>query len=263
VKRGVVILLILGLVGICYGEFADSWELNKNASITKINDNTVKIILTPDDGVGSAWFKTPVNLSKDFTITFKVYLGNRDSDGADGVCFVIQSQGTNVCGKTGGGLGYEEIPNSVAIEFDTYKNENRNDISEDHMAIDVDGVTNHNTNKNNYNTPDPVKLGNIEDGNEHTVTVTWDAKNKKLSATFDSKSISWNYDITQIVGKSAYIGFTGATGWYHNLQYVVVSKSDMDFTFVEGTPTKALIPSIAIALILIAIPIIVLRKINS
>jgi hypothetical protein len=211
--------------------------------------------------VGSAWFNTKVDLSKNFTITFKVYLGNRDITGADGICFVIQSQGTNVYGNLGTGLGYEEIPNSVAIEFDTYKSDGYGDTLEDHMAIDVNGSVNHNDNKNNYNTPDLVKLGNIEDGNEHTVTVTWDAKNKKLSATFDSKSISWNYDIKQIVGESAYIGFTGGTGALCNLQYVIVSKSDMNF--VEGTPTKALIPSIAIILALIAIPIIVLRKINS
>jgi hypothetical protein len=259
VRRVILILAILGLVGVCYGEFKDSWELNGDATIEKIDNNTVKIILTPDENYkkGSAWFNTTVNLSKDFTITFKVYLG--DHDGADGVCFVI-SQGAGT-GGDGGGLGYRGMSHSVAIEFDTYKNDEYEDPEDDHMAIDVNGRVDHNTNKDNYNTPDPKELGDIENGNEHTVTVRWDAKNKVLSATFDGNSISWKYDITQIVGgDSAYIGFTGATGGKTNLQYVIVSKSDINFA--EGAPIKAPIPPIAIALILITIPIIALRKLN-
>src|SRR5262249_24084890 len=44
----------------------------------------------------------------------------------DGFTFVIQAVSSLAVGAGGGGLGYQGIPNSVAIKFDTFNNEGEN-----------------------------------------------------------------------------------------------------------------------------------------
>lgn len=88
----------------------------------------------------SMWFSVPQNVASGFNVwfEFKITPGGAYAT-ADGIAFVIQnalSQGTDAvtqCGSTGQGptalgggggcLGYGGIPNSVALEFDTYNNE--------------------------------------------------------------------------------------------------------------------------------------------
>ena len=41
---------------------------------------------------------------------------------ADGMAFVIQNGAATSLGLGGGGLGYEDIGNSVAVKFDIYSN---------------------------------------------------------------------------------------------------------------------------------------------
>lgn len=41
---------------------------------------------------------------------------------ADGLTFIIQDNPTPVLGGVGEGVGYAGIPNSVGVEFDTWKN---------------------------------------------------------------------------------------------------------------------------------------------
>lgn len=41
------------------------------------------------------------------------------SRGGSGFAFVLQAAGASAVGRAGSGLGYDGIPNSLAIEFDT------------------------------------------------------------------------------------------------------------------------------------------------
>jgi hypothetical protein len=59
---------------------------------------------------------------------------------ADGIAFYLQSNDTNV-GGFGGGMGYQGIPNSIAVCFDTYNNspEVPSDVSNNHIELNVNG----------------------------------------------------------------------------------------------------------------------------
>jgi hypothetical protein len=222
-----------------------NWFVNGNGDVKYLEDEKiVRINLTQNDNgqVTSAWFYRKVNLSKSFEIRFKVYLGN-DNGGADGVTFVLQndSRGFQALGYAGGSLGYSGISPSVAVEFDTWQNTNYNDPSDDHIAILVNGSLNHTENSRNYGTPDPVELGNVEDGNEHDVWIYWFANNNTLKVYFDgSEKISWSYDIVNRIfggNPEVFFGFTGATGGAKNYQYVkpyVVRTFEIKIKTIRG-----------------------------
>lgn len=78
--------------------------------------------ITPDQNwqSGAVWYTQRVDINKVFDVYTKIYMGNKDS-GADGLAFVLQQVSTNV-GVVGGGIGYEGLRPSLAVEFDTYQN---------------------------------------------------------------------------------------------------------------------------------------------
>ena len=93
--------------------------------------------------------------------------------GADGISFVMQ-ESSNTLDRTGGGagIGYSVGTNqnngfntSIAIEFDTHPNSSESDPANDHMGIQLDGITDHNIVVNALISP--VDLGNIETGNDY------------------------------------------------------------------------------------------------
>lgn len=80
---------------------------------------------------GSVYYDTPLYYTdKDLkTINWRAYfefsIGQDPpyaSNHADGICFILQSNGATPFVAGGGGLGYAATPHSIAICFDTYKN---------------------------------------------------------------------------------------------------------------------------------------------
>jgi len=164
---------------------------------------------------GSAWNKNKVYLDRDFDYSTKVYLGSDDS-GADGIAFVLQDQSLNA-GSAGGGLGYQGITPSFAVEFDTYFN--GGEPFQDHIAIIANGQASgaHNT----YSTPYEVQM---EDGQWHTARFVWKATSKNFQVWYDGvKRHDITIDLKANIFKNkdyVYWGFTGATGGAKNLQQV-------------------------------------------
>lgn len=178
-----------------------------------------KVILTPPERNkgGAVWSNQEVELTKNFEVKAKLYLGNRPQ-GADGIAFVIQNspQGNKALGALGGGLGYAGIPNSVAVEFDTWKNPK--DINGNHLAFDVGG--NVADSKKVFILPHP-----LESGKEIPVTIKWNyLGNNRAQMEVNIFGKTYSYQINDIEktfgGKKAYIGFTAATGGEYNLQYI-------------------------------------------
>ena len=118
---------------------------------------------------GSAWYGTPQAVENGFTTTFQFQFTNPSNPPADGIAFVIQSSSPAAIGYTGGNggaLGYGDadsnanpsqgqgIPNSLAIEFDTFENAwdpapNPTNASVSHVAVQSCG-TGPNTSHHNY-----------------------------------------------------------------------------------------------------------------
>lgn len=177
--------------------------------------------LTPDSNnhAGSVFNVNKIDLDDPFDFSFEAFLGCDDA-GADGIAFLLQPVGTGV-GSGGGGLGYQGISPSLAVEFDTYQN--GWDPAEDHIAIQEDGDNDHGTGNNLAGPVDALTGGgNIEDCGYHDVRITWDPSTNTLDIYFDGDlRLSYTGDIVNnIFGGTSevYWGFTGSTGGAKNDQ---------------------------------------------
>ena len=95
----------------------NEWKVNQNAYWS-----SNQFVLTNSTyRSGQVWNKKKIDITKDFNITSKVYFGNNDTYGADGIAFVLQSVGTSAYGSTGGYFGYRNgnISNAVTVTFHT------------------------------------------------------------------------------------------------------------------------------------------------
>ncbi|WP_417353620.1 lectin-like domain-containing protein, partial [Flavobacterium alkalisoli] len=181
---------------------------------------------------GAVWYNNPIDLSNDFEIVFNAYFG-ANSNGADGMTFVLKTTANPVIGIIGGGLGYRDLPDqpSLAVEFDTYRNVNAsnglfvNDPLFDHVALQKAGNISH---ASADNLVAPVQASptstNIKDNTEHEVKIRWRASTQAFTVIFDcSERFTYLGDlINDVFGgtSNVYFGFTGSTGGQANLQYI-------------------------------------------
>tara|TARA_B100001287_G_scaffold261698_1_gene250978 strand:+ start:20774 stop:27514 length:6741 start_codon:yes stop_codon:yes gene_type:complete len=192
-----------------------------NGSATSLGNNEYLLTSAINWDTGAVWNSTLVNLNQPFHFDVDLYFGDQN-DGADGIAFGLQ-QISNQILTPGGGIGYEGINPSFFVEFDTYQNTNLNDIANDHIAIQTNGVLNHNS-SNNLFPPQSIGTGNIEDDQWHNCIFDWDPLNKRFTVNFDGvQLIDINYDIVTNIfsGTSAtYWGFTASTGGLNNEQKI-------------------------------------------
>jgi hypothetical protein len=221
-KLEIIIIFLLSYISIysqtnCKGFDANDFVFNGKASVTGSNEVT----LTPDSNnvYGTLWSQQKVLFSQDFTIDADLFLGSTDGRGADGIAFVIQPLSSNA-GEAGGGMGYQGISPSFAIEFDTWFNSGMDPITNDHVALMKNGdVVNHST------IAPYIDLGNIEDGKWHRTLIEWKAAAKTLKLTFDGVVLyNLSVDLKSIFlnNDSVFWGFTAATGAAKNLQKVKI-----------------------------------------
>src|SRR5262245_26764095 len=87
---------------------------------------------------GAMWNPCQISMNSNFDMTFVMNFG-ADNCGADGMAFVLQTNGTGALGADSGEHGYSNggIGNSVAITFDTYINPGApyNDPNYDSLGI--------------------------------------------------------------------------------------------------------------------------------
>ncbi len=136
---------------------------------------------------------------------------------------MLQPISTSV-GGTGSGMGYGGISPAIAVTLDTYQNSDvANDPPYDHIAIQLNGDVNHaNANTITPLTPISAASNDVEDCQDHYLTVIWDAVLKNMIVYFDNEErLNVEYDfVANVLGGNSmvYWGFTGATGMLHNLQ---------------------------------------------
>jgi len=155
--------------------------------------------------------KSKVNISS-FTNSFTFSIqGQSRGWMADGITFTIQNApaGTTFPGQAGGALGYQGIPNSVAVKFDVFQN--WPDPSDNTTGVFTNGEQPFGG-SDLY--PSGVDLGSgdllqadmVYDNAVLTVRITDLVTNKSVTNKY-------SIDIAQTIGSTtAYIGFTGADG---------------------------------------------------
>src|SRR5581483_5622242 len=178
--------------------------------------------LTDNKGseTSSAWYPYELPVATGFTTSFQFQITSTTSL-ADGFAFVIQANpnGTSVLGTTGAGgyIGYDGIPNSVAVEFDTFQNGNFGDPASPHIGIQSKGTAANSADHNTASLAGPVVGANFADGAVHTATITYSAGT--LSVFLDNSptpvvtaAVNLGTWLNLDGGTSAYVGFTAATG---------------------------------------------------
>lgn len=197
------------------------WVVNGDASFS---GNYIALTQAAGDRTGAAWMDQQLDLSVDFDITLLVNLGTRNNDGADGISIVLQNDpaGTSAVGSTADGgkwIGMYGIYPALCVEIDTWQNAEFNDPSGDHIGIHEL----RNAGDDLDHDADPVSdLGNIEDGNNHTIRLVWDSTADTLRVYFDgAQRLTYTNDIVaDIFGgdTTVWFGLAASTGGAYNLQ---------------------------------------------
>jgi Bacterial lectin/Fibronectin type III domain len=152
---------------------------------------------------------------RSFSTTFTFQFLDGTGFTADGMSFILQSNGSTALGQPGGGLAYAGIPNSVAVKFDLYDNSGE---GFDSTGLFVDGdfpsvaqrpgesSIDLSSTGINFHSTDPFKVDLTYDGATLTETITDQATNASFSTTY-------TVDIRSFLGGDVgYVGFGGGTG---------------------------------------------------
>jgi hypothetical protein len=262
---------------ISFNDFSNVSSLALNGSAAQANNGTQEVLRLTADGTfhvsGTAWFQTQQqSVYQGFTSIFQFQISHNSQNGdgpADGLAFVIQNStgdgyGLQALGGSGSAIGYgipsppdtgNPIPNSLAVEFDTFLNgpydPNGNHIAvqscstdpntQDHLTVCPNG--------NLSNLGIAADLGSIvlSDGNVHTAVVEYDPTAGTLTIYLDNLGtpvLTVSVDLSTLLNLnqgSAWVGFTGGTG---NL---AESNDILSWTFspanVPTTITQGLTPS--------------------
>jgi hypothetical protein len=206
-------------VEITFGDFSDTSNMQLNGSAAVVNTADGNVLrLTPSQGSssGSAFLLNQVQLQNQasFSSFFTFRLGNvagigdGDGTGADGIVFTLQPNSSSV-GGAGGGLGFDGIPHSFGVEFDTYDN---GEISGNHVGINLNG---------SVNSISSVNIGNrMNNGALWSAWIDYNGATDLLEVRLSEDGarpflpiLSANVDLLAVLGTDlAYAGFTAGTG---------------------------------------------------
>jgi len=132
-----------------FPDFSSVAYLQMNGSAHQATYSSTKVLRLTDGypGVGAthpetatSWFTQQQPVKSGFTTYFKFQIRTAAicCAPADGLAFVIQNSSVTALGTGAGGLAYAGIPNSVAVEFDTFQNPW--DPNSNHVAVQSCGT---------------------------------------------------------------------------------------------------------------------------
>ena len=158
--------------------------------------------------VGCAWYAFPVSVQGGFETTFDFRI---DRDGADGIAFVIQNYSLAALGYGGGSLGYN-IPNSLAVEFDTHPWD-AGGPSADHISVQTRG-TQINSLDHKYSLGSTTSIPFLCDNKPHKAKIAYVRSQLRIYVDDIARlTVSVNLrNLLSLTEGSAFIGLTGATG---------------------------------------------------
>jgi hypothetical protein len=185
--------------------------------------------LTPSqrDVAGAAWFRDKQPVSGGFESVFQFRLTEQGGlgPGADGFAFVLQNSGPSALGADGSGGGFAlgggsqdsggnpGIPQSIAVFFDTFRNAEIGDPSNNFVTICTAGTP------KEMHWP-PARLAwtkklavNLKDRRIHTARISYQPP---VLAVYldDARVLVSTVDLSTVTGPggTAWVGFTASTG---------------------------------------------------
>ncbi|HET7590322.1 MAG TPA: L-type lectin-domain containing protein [Solirubrobacterales bacterium] len=229
-----------------YPDFSNTAGLTLNGSAAQTG-NVLR--LTPPEGnkAGSAFGTAPIDPQQTWQTQFQLHMHDETfvpGDPADGIAFVIQSEGLGGGSGLGGSLGYGNVKPSVAVEFDIFYNEVGGDPVGDHVSILSEGDTTKHlqcASEGAPNGPCTAALPFPIYGSPVHAWVEYDATTQRLKVFLGQTASKpaaplLDHQISFApVGSSAYAGFTAATGAHNATQDVL--------SWQFGRPDPATVPA--------------------
>ena len=213
---------------------------NRRAGLLELTPNT-------QQSRGSAFYNTAIELneSTSFKTQFQFQLGDGSTiQGSDGFTFTLQNSpaAARAIGINGGNVGFGGIERSFAVKFDTFKNSNTYDPSDNSVALVRDGnVLEALTNPQGQPLAVDVPF-DLNDGSIYTAWVEYDGFTNELTVFLSNGTeqpataiLTATIDIAAIVGDQAYIGFTAGTGAFANRQTITSWSFETGPSIGNGT----------------------------
>jgi hypothetical protein len=203
-----------------FNDFSNTAKLQINGNAASVNTGSRTVLrVTPSKigQAGSVFSTTPIALSNaySFSTRFTFNINQQYNGGADGLVFVVQPNANDV-GGGGGGIGFDGIPHSLGIEFDTWDNTfngvNEGTSPANHIGVDLNG---------NINSvalaPSPYDL---DSGTDLTAWIDYNGSTKSLEVRLANSLarpgtalITYGVDLASVIGNpNAFVGFTSGTG---------------------------------------------------
>ncbi len=180
--------------------------------------------VTPAQGssLGAAWFPSRQGVGAGFTTTFTFRLTGVANSGADGFAFVIQNVAPTAIGPGANGcrIGYDGLPNSVAVEFDTYFSTSCEagfigDPDDNHISVHTRGTL-PNSVAESASIGVAPGLADFRTGQIHTVRVRYTPGVLEVFYdNLDTPVLTTPFDLAGALtldNGGAFVGFTAATG---------------------------------------------------
>ncbi len=185
-----------------FAQNQDALQFNGSSSLSG------NLLTLTDGGVDEArsvFYGSPVNVNT-FTTDFTFQVTNPV---ADGFTFAIQNAGPTAVGSHGGGLGYQNIGESVAIKFDLHSNSGE---GPDSTGLYVNGAAPTSPSINLTGSGIDLHSGDLMDAH-----ITYDGTILNLTLTDLVTMATWTQPFTinipaTVGGNTAYVGFTAGTG---------------------------------------------------
>lgn len=209
-------------------------------------DDYIRLTNNVTNESSSMWYIDKLRVDKGFETTFSFSISDgadpinykdKPFPGADGIAFVIQNHSILTKGSVGGSIGYQGIPNSLAIEYDMFYNTEKhiNDPDGNHLAVFSNG-----NQANSADHKSDALLGQAEnvlpyrtDGSMIFSKINYDGQANKLSIYLAENPLKLNEPILEINNISlkdlidtdddgrVWVGFTSATGRSYQKQNIL------------------------------------------
>jgi hypothetical protein len=232
-----------------FPDFSDTTGLTLVGSAEVIEQ---RLRLNPDEGsqAGAVWFTTKQAVASGFETTFQFHIS---VDGADGFAFVVQNESLAV-------ISFNALPNSLAVEFDTWQNipedvpSGVGDPNNNHISVQTRGLF--------PNSPDPVfSIGTatdipyMSDGNLHTVKITYSPSSLRIFiGDLDTPALNVMVDLPDLLALDsgrAWVGLTGFTGGVSEAHDILSWSFSQGVAAVPEPGTILLLSTLAISLLTI------------
>jgi len=191
-------------------------EQFKMAGDAVLNEDFIKLNQNKNWTSGQAMYQSQVSFPEDgsfsayFSFSMEEPECSKGGKGGDGIAFLLKTN-PDATGGPGLEIGYGGINPSVAIEFDTYFNPEFAEPVENHIGVNLNGVM-------TSVAAEPVPLS-LNTGERYHAWIDFDGTRQSLEVRVSNSesrpskaSFSRSIDIKAILGSTAYVGFTAATG---------------------------------------------------